>query len=94
MKWITPEDNLRVRIRFIVTRGSSTAYRGLQQLQREVGRGCVRSRRHDDFLEVEVNGEYTEDGEVDNIIEELLKDMEEFEDWHRVSYSIDRALTI
>lgn len=94
MKWITPEDNLRAKLRFIVPRGSSTTYRGLRHLQREVGRGCVRSRRHDDFLEVTVDGEYADDREVDNVIEELLKDMEEFVDWHRVSYSIERCLTI
>jgi hypothetical protein len=94
MKWITPEDHLRVRMRFIVLRGSRAAYRGQRHLQREVGAGYVRSRRIGDCLEVTVDKKYEDDGEVHNIIEELLKEMAEFEDWERVSHSIERCLTI
>lgn len=79
---------------FIVPRGSSTACRGQRHLRREVGRGCVSLRCLGDFLAVTVDKEYEDDGEVDGTIEELLKDMEEFEDWHRLSYSIERYLTI
>jgi hypothetical protein len=94
MKWIALEGKIRLKMKFAAPWEGASSLAGMQRISRDVGKDCMRAERigsTGDRGEVFVDKTYENDVEMEYRLNELWKDMERFEDWERISYSLDRV---
>jgi hypothetical protein len=90
MKWVTPEGNLRLRMKFTAPWAGTSTVNGMRRLRRDLGSDCIRTQRAGDRVEIFVDKAFEDDLEIEYRLDELWNEMAEFEGWERISYSLDR----
>jgi hypothetical protein len=90
MKWIIPEGNFRLRMKFTAPWVGSSTVDGMRRLRRDLGSNCIRTQRTGDRIDIMVDKAFEDDVEIEYRLDELWNEMARFEHWERISYSFDR----